>query len=219
MDRKVPFLEGEFYHIYNRGIDKRKVFFGERDRIHFQRLLYMRNGDKRIDAYRAKHVGLSSIDRGEQLVDVYAYALMPNHFHLLLRNRSDGGVSTFMSRLLTSFSMYMNIKYDRTGPLMCRPFRAKHVDSDDYFRWLISYMHLNPLELLDSEKEWKSKGITNKSNAEKFLQSYKYSSYRDYEKGSYREESLVLSDDLPDNIPPLFEDFDYNRHRNVLGES
>ena len=68
------------------------------------------------------------------LVEIVAYAQMDNHFHLLIKEIQDSGIVKFMSKLLTAYSTYMNKKYDRTGPLMCRPFRAKHVDSDEYFR-------------------------------------------------------------------------------------
>jgi len=119
--------------------------------------------------------------------------MMPNHFHLLLLEKQEGGISAFMQKLLTSFSMYMNKKYDRTGPLMCRPFRAKHVDSDGYFRWLISYIHMNPVDQV--EPDWKEVGISDMSKVSKFLKEYKYSSYRDYF-GTKRDESLILNKEI-----------------------
>ncbi len=89
--------------------------------------------------------------------------------------------------------MYMNTKYNRSGPMMCRPFRAKYIDSDEYLRWLVSYIHANPLDKI--EPGWKENGISNKREASKFLQNYKYSSYYDYFVND-REESLILNKEI-----------------------
>jgi len=191
MERNIAFETGEFYHVYNRGIDKHKIFFSDGDWRYFQRLLYIRNDvDGHIRPARVKNKPLATLPATEPLVHIQAYALMPNHFHLLLSEAVPGGISTFMSRLLTSYSMYMNKKYDRSGPLMCRPFRAKHVDSDEYMRWLIAYIHLNPLEL--EQPDVKEQGIANISAAQAFLAEYPYASYRDYF-AAERDESRILN--------------------------
>ena len=204
-ERNIVFTEGETYHVYNRGIDKRKIFFSKGDWKHFQRLLFTCNSTKPIKkASRVQGVSLDirdTIERGDTLVDIYAYAMMPNHFHLLVHEKREAGITKYMSKLLTAFAMYMNKKYNRTGPLMCRPFRAKHVDRDEYFRWLFAYIHLNPLEL--EESEWKEKGIKHLHNARKFLKEYRYSSYLDYF-GKEREESLILNKEaLPMDVSDL----------------
>lgn len=206
MERQIPFEVGEFYHVYNRGIDKRKIFFSTGDWMHFQRLLFISNDDssKRIRLDRIKNLTLSEIAElkiGDELVDIVAYAMMPNHFHLLLTEKVEGGIVKFMQKFMTAYVMYMNRKYDRTGGLMCRPFRAKHVDSDEYFRWLISYIHMNPVDQV--EPDWKDNGLSNKKEAFKFLKKYRYSSYRDYFVLK-RDEALVLNKGaLPINIEDL----------------
>ncbi len=205
MERDVIFNVGEFYHVYNRGVDKRKIFFSNGDWAHFQRLLYIRNTDSKVklNLSRIKNESIRLVFHGSPgtLVDVVAYAFMENHFHLLLQEKVEGGISKFMSRLLTSYSMYMNKKYDRTGPLMCKPFRAKYVDSDEYFRWLISYIHMNPIDQIESG--WKENGIVDKKAAMKFLKEYNYSSYSDYFVGE-RDESLILNKKaLPTDIDNL----------------
>lgn len=203
MQRTVNFCEGEFYHVYNRGVDKRKIFFSAGDWKHFQRLLYLRNTiGSHIKPNRVKGVSLVEVQRGEPLVDICAYSLMPNHFHLLLKEKTPGGISRFMGRLLTSFSMYMNKKYERTGPLMCRPFRAKHVDSDEYFRWLVSYIHANPVELI--EENWKQKLIKNPKESAKFLNEYIYSSYYDYFVQDREEGVIIQKDALPISVQELY---------------
>ncbi len=97
--------------------------------------------------------------------------------------------------------MYFNTKYERSGPLFVRPFRAKHVADDDYLRWLFSYVHLNPLDVHQSG--WKERGLSNFSRAEKFLNGYAYSSYADYF-GSERPQRHILSiDALPFEVKQL----------------
>ncbi len=206
MERQTPFEVGEFYHIYNRGIDRRKIFFSTGDRIHFQRLLYICNDSTnyryRLD--RIKKLSLHEIKKlrnKNEYVDIVAYVMMDNHFHLLLKEKRENGITEFMRKFMTSYVMYMNRKYNRTGALMCRPFRAKHVDSDEYFRWLISYIHMNPIDQV--EPRWKKDGVSDKRKALEFLQKYRYSSYRDYFILN-RDESLILNKEaLPIDIKDL----------------
>jgi len=208
MQRKIIFETGEFYHVFNQGVDRLKIFFVENDKRRFQRLMLVRNTDakKKINLLECKDKTLREIqaifqDSPRRLVDVVAYALMDNHFHMLVREKVEGGVTKFMSKLLTSQAMYMNKKYDRTGPLMCKPFRAKHVDSDKYFRWLVSYIHLNPLDLEFSG--WKSANSINLKKAQEFLTNYQYSSYVDYF-GESRDSGLILNKGvLPINISDI----------------
>lgn len=190
MERHVSFVEGEFYHIYNRGVDGRNIFFSDGDWQHFLRLLYLRNTSKRIELDRVKKKPLSEITRGKTIVDICAYALMPNHFHLLIHEKQPGGITRFMRKLLTSYAMYMNTKYERTGPLMCRPFRSKHVDRNEYLQHLFVYISLNPLSQL--EPGWKKGEIKDAKVAEEFMKTYDFGSYQDYFV-SDREASLLLN--------------------------
>ncbi len=182
MERRDVFEKGEFYHIYNRGVNKYKIFFSKGDWDHFQRLLFIRNSksNKKVHLERETKTSVYKMDQGTPgpLVDIVAYTFMENHFHLLIKEREECGISKFMSRLMTSYAMYMNKKYDRSGPLMCRPFRSKHINSDEYLRWIISYIHLNPIDQIESN--WKDNGISDIKIAQDFLNSYKYSSYMDY---------------------------------------
>jgi len=193
MNRYVTFEPGEFYHIFNRGVNKEKIFYSEGDWTYFQRLLYLRNDSTGyVRPERVKNMSLKDISITEPLVDIQAYALMPNHFHFLVSERRKGGISLYMKRLLTSYSMYMNKKYDRSGPLMCRPFRSRHVPDNDYLRWLISYIHLNPLDL--TVPNWREKGIRDSELAHKYLKNYSFSSYQDYY-GEERDEAKIINKD------------------------
>ncbi len=153
MERKVPFVVGEHYHIYTRGVDKMVVCKGESDFGRLQLLLYLCNSTTPVNMREllSKYKGeplvkLFEHQRKETLVEIAAYALMPNHLHLLLREKIDDGVSRFMLKLMTAYSMYFNTRYERSGPLFTRPFRSRHIDDDDYLRWLFSYIHGNPVD-------------------------------------------------------------------------
>src|SRR5690606_36166474 len=96
-------------------------------------------------------------DRGKTLVEIGAYCLMPNHFHILLKSKEDDGISKFMNKLGTSYSMYFNRRYERTGILFQGRYKAKHVESDEYLKYLFSYSHLNPIKIIDPS--WKDRGL------------------------------------------------------------
>ena len=197
MDRKKPFVADEYYHLYNRGVDKRNIFQDLRDWDRFRSALYVCNTEKSI-AFRDLPLDCYEFDRGEHIVDILAYALMPNHFHLIVKEKNDGGISAFSAKLLTSYSMYFNTKYARSGPLMCRPFRSSHIGDDDYFRWVFAYVHLNPLELV--EPGWKERGLQDVKRAGVHLKSYMHSSYPDYFSENRKESKILSRDALPIDI-------------------
>lgn len=179
--RKISFAPGSFYHVYNRGTDKRVIFKDIEDYNRFTQLLYICNSNKAIDIRSVLRSGtpLFEYDRGNQLVSIGAYCLMPNHFHLLISPIADTGMSTFMNKLGTSYSMYFNKKYDRSGGLFEGPFKATIADSDTYLKYLFSYIHLNPVKLIQSD--WKESGIKNVTETLLYLQTYRHSSFQDYD--------------------------------------
>ena len=199
MERKIVFAPGEYYHIYNRGVEKRDIFLSDADRLRFQRLLYVANGDNAVVYKLIQGLPLDEIKRGKQVVAIGAYCLMPNHFHILVKEIVEGGVSKFLAKLTTSYSMYFNTKHKHSGSLFQGTFKAEHVDNDEYLKYLYSYIHLNPVKLIDPE--WKEKGIRDIEKAKKYLEGYHYSSYEDYATGG-REESAILSSK---EFPEYFE--------------
>ena len=158
--RKVAFVVDEYFHIYSRGVDKRKIFLDDRDRRRFVRLLYLCNNDKPIVYKLVKDKPLREIHIGERLVAIGAYCLMPNHFHLLIREVNDGGIVKFMRKLLTAYSSYFNKKYSRTGALFSSEFKAQHLNTDEYLKYVFSYIHLNCLKL--SDPDWKNQKLDKK---------------------------------------------------------
>ena len=195
MYRKTPFAENEYYHIYSRGVEKRKIFLNTKDYDRFIALLYIMNqaGSFRMDNFlRDNQNDLKNIfeeKRDNTLVSILGYCLMPNHFHLILYEHTEGGISKFMGKLLTAYSMYFNTKYERSGPLFTHPFRSQHIENESQYMYVFSYLHLNPLSIIDSK--WKKEGIKNKKEAEEFLEKYQFSSYLDF-LGKDRIESVII---------------------------
>jgi REP element-mobilizing transposase RayT len=197
--RKVPFVPGEYYHIYNRGNSKQKIFRSEEDYARFVALLYVTNGTSSIDLRGVKREEIFFFERGEAQVAIGAYCLMPNHFHILLTPLTDDGVKSFMLKLSTGYSMYFNKKYFRTGSLFEGRFKSEHVNEDRYLKYLFSYIHLNPVKLIQSD--WREQGIKNMNATLQYLNTYQYSSYLDSEQ--VRTQTPILN---RHSFPKYFED-------------
>jgi len=199
MLRKTNLVPGEFYHVYNRGNDKRKIFLENSDYKRFIKLLFFCNSTHPVNIRELpKGVSFGNYERGETLVDIGAYCLMPNHFHLLLHEKIDNGITIFMRKLCTAYSMYFNLKNERKGKLFEGVFLAQHADSDEYLKYLFAYIHLNPVKLI--EPKWKER-LMNKEMAQDFIGQYRFSSYADYA-GETREEALILNRSV---FPEYFE--------------
>lgn len=188
--RKFSFAVGEFYHLYNRGNDRREIFRSDADRDRFIRLLFLCNSTNSVDVRSLHGEPLPQIDRGEPIVDIGAYCLMPNHFHILAHETRQGGISLFMRKVSTAYSMYFNMKYGRTGKLFENTFKAVHADDDAYLHYLFAYIHLNPVKLLDPK--WRERGVADRTGAKQYLSKYVYSSYLDYT-GDDRDVGLILN--------------------------
>lgn len=197
--RKVGFASGEFYHIYNRGNSKQTIFKDAGDYRRFQQMLFAMNAEERVIFRHIEKDNMYSYDRGPLLVAIGAYCLMPNHFHILLTPLQENGVQDFMQKLSTGYSMYFNKKYERTGVLFEGRFKSEHVDLDEYLKYLFSYIHLNPLKLIDPK--WKEMGIRDIPGANKHLNEYTYSSYLDYLEKGRKEAGILNVDKFPEYFP------------------
>lgn len=214
-NRKHPLVDGEYYHIYNRGNSKQKIFLDKNDYNHFVKCLFICNTHKnfkfRDDIIDAK-IDAFEFDRGEPLVSIGAWVLMPNHFHIYLTtnpknsHKSDmwdkNRVSEFMRKLSTAYSKYFNFKYNRTGGLFEGTFKSTLVSNDIQAKYLFSYIHLNPVKLINSK--WKENGIKNKKTTLDFLSTYRWSSYSDH-RGDNRKEGMILQ--IAD-FPKYFQNVD-----------
>lgn len=188
---KLEFINGEIYHLYNRGVEKRNIFVDENDNFRFVFSLYecndlnpvvMRNRiferkEKKREIYiRPTYANY----KRKKLVDVLAFCLMPNHYHLVVRQLIDGGISSFMRKLGDSYVKYFNDKHKRTGmgSLFQGKFKSRLVEDNNQLINLITYVHINPVGINNSD--WKNSGIKNVAFAKKFLNNYRWSSYFDY---------------------------------------
>lgn len=205
--RRTSFALGEWYHCYGRGVDKRVVFTTKNDYERFLQSLYLCNAEdaiRRDDLQNKSNQEIFETSRNGVLVGIGAYCLMPNHFHLLLQEKTEGGISRFMQKVGTAYTMYFNIKNDHVGGMFVKPFRSKHVSEDRYFRHVAQYLHLNPAELF--VPGWKQGKVNNLKNLEKQLKNYPYSSFAIYTGMKLPEKEIVDSEAfnlLRDTMPPI----------------
>ncbi|MEK7208022.1 MAG: transposase [Patescibacteria group bacterium] len=218
MQRNYAFAVGEYYHLYNRGVEKRKLFLDGKCRDRFVSLLHLCNGARSLVFKEIQGLPLDTIDVGERLVAIGAYCLMPNHIHLLVREIKKGGISRFMGKLLTAYSMYFNKRYERRGRLFENNFKARHAHFDQYLKYLYAYIHLNPVKLV--EPSWRTKGIQNPARAKRFLSAYAPSSYLDYQRVKRPENIILDRRHFPEYFqqPLQFEHFlnDWLTNRDII---
>ena len=129
---RFPPATDEYYHVFNRGVDKRTVFEDNDEYRYFVHLLYVLNTNQQshntLRNFTA-HIerGSTSINRGERVVDLVAFCLMPNHFHLLLRQRVENGISKYMQKVGTGYTMYFNERHERSGALFQGRYKYVHI--------------------------------------------------------------------------------------------
>lgn len=170
---------GDYYHVYNRGFAKRNLFVNQTDwvRMLFAILYYQSparfDNTRRLCADFDPSLGFnttpeefSSVIGGRQ-VELVAFSLMPNHYHLLIRELIEGGLSRYLQRVQVSYTMYWNAKYETSGHVFQGRYNAKHIADNEYLTHLSAYIHRNPREL----KAWKGREAD-----------YPWSSYQDYVK-------------------------------------
>ena len=137
----IPLINNEIYHIYNRGVEKRIIFLEKSDYIRFYQSLTFFNTKKPTQNFRLAQS--AKRDRGMPLVRIQAYCLLPNHFHLLLSQVVDGGISEFIKRLSGGYTNYFNEKYERTGALFGGTFKRVHVSTEAQKQYLFAYINEN----------------------------------------------------------------------------
>jgi len=188
--KNPSFVTGAIYHIFNRGIDKRLIFLDDKDHLRFIHDLFEFNDlNPALNvAYfyskstKSMEVSLPYISQmsepRELLVDLLAFSLMPNHYHLMVRQKRDGGITEFMRKLGTGYTNFFNQKYERAGALFQGCFKAIIVKRESHFMHLPYYIHSNSLDL--RFPEWRSGQIKDLDKAIKFLKNYRWSSFPDY---------------------------------------
>lgn len=192
---RKTYIEKGYYHVYNRGVEKRTIFDSDQDYKVFLSYLRQYLTPPSLDSFP----NLSQSDqkayqtkRYAGVIQLGAYVLMPNHFHLLIKQENISAMKEFLQSLSTRYSVYFNKRYDRVGSLFQGRYKAVTIKTDEQLVHLSRYIHLNPTDL----------GIPIASLAD-----FKYSSYPNYLGESVRpwlNESMVLT---------FFQD---KRHRNSV---
>ena len=192
--RKIKFEPGKIYHILNRGVEKRNIFNGDSDKWRFLQGLYLFNDEnssshilyniERENKGRINFVLLrnfinnNSTDRNP-LVRIMAICLMPNHYHLLVEELQEGGISCFMQKLGTGYVCFFNKKYNRVGPLFQGRFKAIEITNDSQLQYILAYINvINPAQLI--EPNFKETGTNNTEKIFDFAKKYSWSTNPDY---------------------------------------
>ncbi|MEK7098893.1 MAG: transposase [Patescibacteria group bacterium] len=170
----MRFVEGEYYHVFNRGVEKRTIFLDDSDRWRFLALLLLLQGEVSFPQINRliKNVKHSMFDSDifteitrHRTVELVAFCLMGNHFHLMLHESTEGGISKYMQRLLNAYTKYFNARHKRSGHLFAGKFKSVHIDRNEYLTYLSAYIHANPREL----KQWSEREME-----------YVWSSFQDF---------------------------------------
>jgi putative transposase len=209
--RKIPLINHYYYHVFNRGVNKQQIFT---DKIDYKRLvsLFKYYKHKNHTAKFSNFLNLSNllkdefwskIEDSDSYIDIISYCLMPNHFHLLIRQNLEGGTSKFLSDIQNSYTRYYNTRHERTGHLFQGQFKSVLIQSDEQLLHVSRYIHLNPY----------SSGLVKTLED---LDNYKWSSFREYEgKDAYgicQKQSIISSYKLPpDYIKFVHDNADYQK--------
>lgn len=144
--RKQPFVIGEYYHIYNRGVDKREIFSHKKDVERFIESMVKFNQIEVIGSLRNSRKTNQTAPKalsGEPLVSFIAYCLNPNHFHFVLKQLIEGGIAKFMQKLQGGYTSYFNMKNSRSGSLFQGTFKSQIISNENYFNKTIGYVNKN----------------------------------------------------------------------------
>lgn len=167
----------EFFHVLNRGVDKREIVLDDSDRLRFVHDLYtFNNVESAINYGLADRTIVQK--RRALLVDIHAFCLMGNHYHLLLTERTENGIPLFMKKLNMGYAKYFNERYERTGALWQGKYKKVPVKRDAHFLYIPYYIHLNPLDF--QFPEWRTGNVRNFEQVLAYLENYRWSSYLDY---------------------------------------
>lgn len=181
-------MKSEIFHILNRGVEKRKIFYSEKDYLRFAHNLYDFNNRGHAIPYprrcKTRENGKQNCGRptstivvDERLVDFLCWCFMPNHIHNLVQEQIDGGISNFSKKIFGGYTKYVNEIYNRSGVLFQGKSKKIKVTRDSHFFHLPFYIMANPIELI--EHDWKEKGIKNLDKVIDFLENYQWSSFPD----------------------------------------
>ena len=175
----------DLYHTLNRGVDKRVIFMDDQDRFRFVHDLFEFNDSDWVNTTtrifaKLHDIASRTVERKKRklIVDIHAFCIMPNHYHLLLSPRVHGGITLFMKKLNMGYAKYFNERYKRTGALFEGRYKSVLVENQAHFNYLPYYIHFNPLDF--ATPEWRERRIKDYDKTANFLNSYRWSSHLDY---------------------------------------
>lgn len=159
--RKTKFIAGQFYHIYNRGVDKRTIFEDPEDLLRFMETMKEFNREDTVGSlYEARRIKVKfrgSTSKNKKLVNFVAYCLNQNHYHFILEPLIENGIQKFMHKLSTGYTMYFNEKNKRSGALFQGRYKSVHVNNNEYLLHLSVYVNLNDRVHKNLNKPWMEK--------------------------------------------------------------
>lgn len=187
--RPRQIIQGNIYHVLNRGVDKRKIFLNDKDYLRFVHNLFEFNDVEPIcnHGYFLSKRQVSTIGVGNRyerkkprklLVEILIFTLMPNHYHLMIKPLRENGLSEFMRKINGGYANYFNIKHERNGALFESKYKLVPIETQAHFIHLPYYIHSNPLDLV--MPEWRERKIKDYKKAMEFLENYRWSSFPDY---------------------------------------
>lgn len=182
----------ELWHALNHSIEGRDLFLDTQDYARFVHNLYEFNDANPVDSNHSRlidsdrmmgFVNPSSKHSRKLIVEIHGWILMKNHYHLLLSERVEGGISLFLRKINVGYANYFNERYARKGTLFQSRTKKVLIEQEPHFLYILHYLHLNPLDYLEGAKDWRIRskgGIKNTRDALIYLDSYRWSSYLDY---------------------------------------
>lgn len=196
MTLKRTVSQGEYYHLYNRGAFKTTVFKDSRDYARFlfyilyaQSPISHKHIDRAVEKFSSQEGFAVSVEQtadtiSNRLVELASFCIMPNHFHLIVKEVAEGGIAQYLQRIGVGYTKYFHAKYNFTGSIFEARYRSKHIPDNNYLLYLSAYIHRNPREL----KQWKDKEFQ-----------YPWSSLQDFTEAN-RWGGLLLSDSIADQF-------------------
>jgi len=188
----------EFFHLLNRGVDKRLVVIDDGDRKRFMRSMFVLNDANAAPNSISQKQDYENYSRQRTpLVKIHAFCLMPNHYHMLVSPVDDDieNISTFMRKFNMGYAKFFNAKHDRSGVLWLGVFKKIHIKRDAHFMYIPYYIHLNPLDLI--VPKWREGKVKDTKKALDYLRKYRWSSHMDY-LGEKNYPSLIYQPELSD---------------------
>ncbi|MBI2019961.1 transposase [Candidatus Daviesbacteria bacterium] len=144
--RIIPLATGQVYHVFNRGVAKMPVFDDRRDYNRFlETIYYYQFQGPKPQFSQLNRFKDFEYEKNKRIVEIICYCLMPNHYHFMLRQLEEKGISEFINKVSNSYTKYFNTRHERVGPLFQGQFKAVRVESDEQLIHLSRYIHLNPI--------------------------------------------------------------------------